>query len=151
MDTKNKILSILTVCGIVMCVTGTNYIPQNEGPIPQGMSLDEFNRGQREIAINSMGFKFTMGGLGLTACSILIIYLRICMRKDEIPVEIRRLVPILKVRRVAPIIEASAVEASAVEASATQASAVAIPDTSINIMELRRTFKYPPPYDVMNP
>ena len=115
MDTKNKILSFLTVCGIVMCVVGANYIPQPSGPIPQGMSLDEFNRERQQAALNSMEFKVTMSGLGLMVCSILSICIRVYIRKEEIPDEFTRtVVPILKVTRVMPI-----------------------QDTSINIMELQ--------------
>jgi hypothetical protein len=177
MDRLSKILILSILGGIITLSVGTSYIPSSGGPVPLDKSPQEFSEQQQREIYNSNGFKVTMVGTGITVASMLILYLRSCMedyRVVNIPFRRQTVRSILKVKRihhqqVAP--EPQPIEVIVddpkpqVKTTPNLTAMVPAPSSSpppqliprgpvIEIIPLpgglRNTFKYPPPYDVLN-
>lgn len=175
MDNINKILGAIGLCGLIILITSSTYIPSTGGTIPQGMSPQDYSNQQQQMVYSSTPFKITMVGVGIATAGFLAVAYRIHIyqvRKEEwrwiesqarlkaeasLKPKLREQVqpkPILKVSR---------------------SQVVPDPSQTVNIMELiprpptrslvgtpidlengplhyptLRKFEYPPPYDVLN-
>lgn len=179
MDRLSKILVSSVLGGIITLCVGTTYIPQVGGPVPQDKTPQEFNDQQQQAVYSSNGFKVTMVGTGITVASMLVLYLRSCMedyRVVNIPLRRQNVRSILKVKRIQPEqLQAEPqiypieviVDDPRPQVKTTPSLTAMVPAPSSSpppqlvprgpVIQkiplpgaLRKTFKYPPPYDVLN-
>ncbi len=179
MDALNKILLSSVLSGIITLCIGTSYIPSVGGTIPPDKSPQEFNDEQQQAVYNSTGFKVTMIGTGITVISILGLYIRsyiVDCKTECRSARSKVLRSILKVKRIHPQQVAPEPQIHPIEVivddpkpqvKTTPSLTAMVPAPSSSpppqliprgpVIEkiplpgsLRRTFKYPPPYDVMN-
>ena len=72
-----RILYVVCLIGAIMFIVGICKLPQTGGDvIPQGESQEEYNKRQRQMAVESDGFKLAMGGMALAALGICLIAYR---------------------------------------------------------------------------
>ena len=72
-----RILYVICLIGAIMFIVGICKLPQTGGDvIPQGESQEEYNKRQRQMAVESDGFKLAMGGMAVAALGICLIAYR---------------------------------------------------------------------------
>ena len=172
MDRTTKVIALISFANIILICVASSYIPSTTGTIPQDMDLATFQKQQQEIIYASLPFKLTMGGLGSEILIIVFVAIRLWIinkREKRIYITAVNIKPILKVRRAAILpepVQATEVKEAVQSPPAqvlqddfellelkpqAQLPQAQLPQKKIQYPgELRRTFKYPPPYDVLN-
>ena len=70
------LLSISTLCGVIIFIIGMTIMPQTGGGVvPYDKTVEQYNQEQQSVIINSPGFKMAIGG---SAACVLSIFLLIC-------------------------------------------------------------------------
>ena len=154
-----KIALIISILGgVAVFVTGMITMPpSNGGTVPLNQTQEQYNQEQHAAVIQSSGFKMAISGSAISIFAIcLLVYYR--MKEDEeiFRKENRRMqiVPVASPMPVASPTEIVVVGPEAHLPMASPMTPMATPMTQKPIFhELKpppRTFKYPPPYDVLN-
>jgi len=146
----NVIKLALIICilgGAAVFVTGMITMPpSNGGAVPINQTQEQYNQEQQAVLIQSSGFKMAISGSAISIFAIcLLVYYR--MKEDEefFRQENRRM-QIVPLAPPLPQVEIVVVESPP--------TVTMTPMTQKPVFhELKpptRTFKYPPPYDVLN-
>lgn len=85
MDTTTKILGLLVGSGIIILGVGVSYLPQLGGTVPPTKSVEQFNKEQTEIIINSAGFKASIVGISTVVLSCLTLVIRLYRETRILP------------------------------------------------------------------
>ncbi len=83
-----RILFLSFIGSVAMIITGISIMPPTGGTIPQNMSVEQYQKEQREVVLNSNGFKLAIAGTAITILTLILIARSYALEEE---VEVRNL------------------------------------------------------------